>query len=122
MKIEIELSDIESLKMKIQRQAEEIKQLNEKLNLCNPEEIKMDIAANARDMFVGIFSKVAEQLGFLDANVDIDITKLTHRYGGHWYKRRDVEIEFGAHITQEFRRAFIEIGVNPEQFKSESEL
>jgi hypothetical protein len=112
MKIEIELSEIETLKTQIS----ELTQQNEILSKENSQYQELNLEMVVRDaidlMFQSMFDKVCEELGFDEADYRIDWGHTVFNLGQDFYKHPLLKVELEAKIVDQFRRAFLNIGVS----------
>lgn len=117
MKIEIELSELESLRSDLLRYKGLNKKLEDKLNELDESKLKQSavrLAYHLTDCYlIAIFSK----LGFDSLTSGLEVNGNLENYiGKDWYTKLDrIEVKFGASVTNNFRRAFVNIGVLPKK-------
>lgn len=118
MKIEIEFEEVESLKKSIEKQKAEIESLENELKSLDNKQLKQDSTDLAKQMFDNVLLKVFEKLGFdkrtsiLD---NISFRELEHYNGTNWWQHQDLKVTIGATITNEFKRAFLNMGIKTKQ-------
>ena len=71
----------------------------------------------AMQMFNNVILKVFEKLGFhKDIGISgISFRELEHYYGKNWWEHEDLDVTIGATITNEFKRAFLNMGIKIKQ-------
>lgn len=117
MKIEIELSELESLRRETERYKKECEQLEEKLKSLSEYELKQDAVRLGEKMFSDYMTIVFNKLGFDDWDRSVVTIKddLQRHLGKSWFMNPDrVDFEIGATVTSKFKRAFIKLGIVPE--------
>ena len=112
MKVEIEYSEIESLHNEINRLKKTIKEQSDKLSSMDERVINENIEKLAFIMFNSCMRCVFEKLGFNDEFQAIKYeTDLNHYIGKNWWESDRIEVELGAVITTNFKRAFLNLGI-----------
>ena len=116
MKIEIELEDIELLKEQIKRLQKDKTELETKLNLLDEKALKQQAVDLARKLFGDVMNRVFSELGFEDKTWlnDVDFGKLQHYLGASWWNSEKLEIELGANVSNQFREAYLRMGIKTE--------
>lgn len=116
MKIEIELNDLESLR----KENQDLKKSNEELKLklisLNEDELKKHAIGLSRSMFGSVMNRIFTELGFEDSIClsDIDFGELEHYLGKNWWCSEKINVVLGANITNQFRKAYLRIGIKTE--------
>jgi hypothetical protein len=116
MKIEVELSEIETLRKENQRLYEDVKRIQEKYNSLDKENLYRKSMNLATEMANLAISRIFKELGFDCAN-EYNCIYLLHNYETHedWFKKDKVKVNLGAKIVGQMRSAFVEIGVVPKE-------
>lgn len=117
MKIEIELHEVERLKSLIHEQESQIQEMREKLEEIDEEELIQRAINLSKKLLKGYMATVFENLGF-DVNEDNSVIfqdNLEYFLGKEWRKSGRVKVDVGANICNEFRRAYLKIGVIPKE-------
>lgn len=113
MKIEIEFEEVERLKRSIEVLQREKGELETKLKSLNESELKKQATSLAMKIFHDVMNRVFEKLGFegrMNPN-EINFSNLEHYLGKSWYTSERLHIELGATITDQFRCAFLSMGI-----------
>lgn len=113
-KIEIELDYIENLKSQNRRLEEKVEELLERLNSID----ETQLIERAKNLAVRLsektFDKIMTELGF-SASVPFRGSSLRISECGSsmWDDKNGWDVEIGAEIYKDFKRAFINIGIIP---------
>ena len=115
MKIEIELSELESLRKDLLNQKEINIKLENKLKELDESELKQSAVKLAYHLTDCYLKAIFTKLGFDDSRSGLVVnSNLEHYIGKRWYHKLDeIKVEVGVNILNNFRRAFIDIGVVP---------
>lgn len=125
MKIEIELQEVEALR----RQINELEVANDilkgKLKDLDESDLKDKAIRLSYRLLDNYLAAVFEGLGFTQKYNDSTVivkSDLERYLGKNWWDNKDrIKFELGAEITTEFKRAFLKIGVMPEEKIKETE-
>ena len=117
MKIEIELEAVESLKREISMLQTDKRELEEKLKSLDESELKKQANDLARKIFCDVMHRVFDELGFEDRiwQNDVNFGNLQHYLGNSWTSSERLNIELGATITNQFKGAFLRMGIKTEK-------
>ena len=112
MKIEVELGDIEILRKQIQTLEEEKEGLYKKLSALDEKQLKADVRVMAQKMTDSIMAEVFKKLGFKAGGLGyMSFKDLEHWHGKEWWTHEDLEVTLSATITNQFKSAFLSLGV-----------
>jgi hypothetical protein len=121
MKIEIEFEEVEALRRRLQGIETEKRNLIEKLKGFDESAIKDRIRMGAEKMFRDmVYSLFVNHLGFTSPQLAFDesvrMDNMNHWVGENWWSKPEkIKFTFGAVITNEMKRVFIEIGVKVDE-------
>lgn len=115
MKIEIALQDVESMRAKIKQLEKEVKDLEDKLQSLSEPALKKEAVKLSWRLFNDYLHATFTHLGFESTNQHPVNTEsnLEHWLGKSWYSSARIQFELGAVITNNFKRAFLNIGIVP---------
>ena len=113
MKVEIELSELESLRSEIKKLRLENLQLDGKLKELDEKELKKSAVRLAYHLADCYLKSIFKKLGFNASESGLEVRQnLEQMIGKNWFDREDeLDVAFGVGILNEFKRAFISIGV-----------
>lgn len=113
MKIEIDANEFHSLKKELEKAHDDIYSLKEELNKYNPEKFEKGIEDGALSLFQQYLKITFEKLGFNDFGYNgSNVLNYNCRYQYRkWTLEPDLNIKLGAQLTEEWKRAFLNIGV-----------
>lgn len=117
MKIEIEFQEVERLRDEVRTQAGTIIQLKEELKSLDKKEIENKAVYLSMELFVEYMNLTFEKLGFKGDSMGFDKAvifpeNVNHWLGKQWYKKRDeIKVTLNAFITEEYRKAFLNMGI-----------
>jgi len=119
MKIEIEYKEVEFLKNKISLLEKQNAELQFKIDSLSEEQLIQKSIKYSGLLFNKLNRKVFKELGFEDCNqvVNADFEELRHWLGENFIDSERIEVEFGATVTNLYRQAFINIGINNNKTK-----
>lgn len=126
MKVEIELNDLEALKLEALNKQSEIVQLKIKLNELDEHTLKQKAVDLSLRLLNDYLQCVFLSLGFDQKDEKNNDTifrgsikykmPIYHMLDFPWSNEFDrLNIQLGADITRQFRNAYLEIGVTPEK-------
>lgn len=122
MKVEIELSEVEALRERCRHEHENVERLEKQLSELNEEELKKRAVNLSYRLFEKYVKTVFKSLGFEPDRMNSSIfsSDLVYQLGKDWWTReKDITVTLGATVTENFRTAFINIGVVPKEQISE---
>lgn len=116
MKVEVELGEIENLKNQISILKKENQKLSQIIQNLDEKKLKEDAVYLAEKMFVDVINTVFSRLGFAkDESIYYnDFNKLQERLGERWWSSERLDVTMGATITNQFREAFLRLGIKTE--------
>ncbi len=121
-KVTISLNYIEQLKKQIEDLENENKRLKLELSLLDPDNIKINALKLSYNLSDSFLKKVFTKLGFtLDNRYSVfgSVNMPKHINKLYWWEEAEsLNVEIGAFITNNFRDAFINIGVVEKKTKS----
>lgn len=124
MKIEIELHDLERLKLDLKRAEDERDKANEQLKQLHPETLKKDAARLGVQIAKNAIAGLCRSMGY-DATAARNIEIHNHEYyvhwlGNHWFESDELKVHFGAVFTDKWRQIFLTLSApeTPQVFKS----
>lgn len=116
MKIEIEFEEVERLRSQNTALEDKIAELKNKIQELKPDFLEERAIDLANQMFEEMTTAVFEKLGFdkkvmtFQKSIEFDCAIL-YKTGNRWWKHKDIQVNIGANISKEYRRAFIQIGL-----------
>ena len=116
MKVEVELGEIENLKNQISILEKENQKLSQIIQNLDEKKLKEYAVYLAEKMFVDVINTVFSRLGFAkDESIYYnDFNKLQERLGERWWCSERLDVAIGATITNQFREAFLRLGIKTE--------
>lgn len=112
MKIEIELSEVEKLKEENKVKTQKIIELETKLKELSEDELKESAVKLSFTLFENYMSCVFKHLGFEPFGESVIIKdNLRPWLGKSWWNSEKLNIQIGANITNQFKNAFLSIGI-----------
>ena len=117
MKIEIELEEVESLREKVENQSFKIMHLEEELRNLNKEVLTDKAIKLSYYLFENYVRCIFQKLGFNGTPIHPIYMKnnMERLLGKTWYEESDkIEVELGVEILNDFKKAFLNIGVIPQ--------
>lgn len=116
MKVEIELEYIEQLKREINALHIDKADLSDKLKGLNEEKLKNDALDLAAHIFSESITRVFKEIGFSDSVLYAphNFREFERILGVNWYSSERLQIQLGAEINGEMRRAFLRMGIKNE--------
>lgn len=113
MKIEIDADDLFYLKEKLKDKEVEIRELQDRLQKLNENEIMRKTKLQAWNYFEGYMALVFKELGFTENTRPItnECDFWRHVNTNDFGKMDDVKVDIGVDILGEFRRAYLMLGV-----------
>ena len=122
MKIEIELSEVEKLKDENKVKSQKINELEAKLKELSENELKESAVKLSFTLFENYMSSVFKHLGFETFRESVRINEdLRHWLGKSWWNSEKLNIQIGVNITNQFKTAFLSIGVLTPENKKEND-
>jgi chromosome segregation ATPase len=117
MKIEIDIQEFENLRNNLNDAEARNKRLQERLNALDESALKKQAVDLAYRLLNNYLEAIFKKLGFNGTADKPLIIKdnLEHFLGKDWWTSERVEIELGADVTANFKRAFLSIGVIPKE-------
>lgn len=126
MKITIESEEFYRLKKELERANKEIHDLKNELSKFDEGKLKEKVLNNSfrlADLYLkGIFAKLGFDEGSYFDSALIDHENVHHWLGKDWYINERLKVNIHARISNEFRRAFIELGIVPAKVKEEDNI
>lgn len=117
MKIEIEFEEVEAIRKRLEYQEQENERLCKKLDALDEKVLKkqaVDLSMKLLDEYVlRIFKGLGFESGYMNRAVNFE--GVDEHLGSPWWKRDDLDITIGVSIHKEFRSAFLNIGVVPQE-------
>lgn len=112
MKIEIELSEVEKLKEENKIKSQKIIELETKLKELSENELKESAVKLSFTLFENYMNCVFRHLGFEQFRETVIIKDdLRHWLGKSWWNSEKLNIQIAANITNQFKNAFLSIGI-----------
>jgi hypothetical protein len=113
MKIEIDLQELENLRRDVRIFEESNEELKRKFKELNEDELIKKAVDLSWRLFTDYQNSVFEKLGFEQTNViTIETTAdLKRELGVSWWNSERLKFNLGAIVTNEYRNAFLRIGV-----------
>jgi uncharacterized coiled-coil protein SlyX len=125
MKIEVEFSEMERLRSQVKEQERTIKRLEDQITELGEEKLKERAVRLSYRLFDKYVSAIFAKLGFDKTSWEGTVKfegNLQYVLGKDWWnKAEDLTVEIGATVTENFRSAFLNIGVVPKEKLSEPE-
>ena len=114
MKVEVEYYEIENLQKENAELRKENQELNERLNMFNPDQLEKEQIELAQAMFTSVLERVFIDIGYTSSlkEPNIDFTYLQYKLGKQWYDSPKLDITVGASISNKFKKAFIDLGID----------
>jgi hypothetical protein len=125
MKIEIEAHEFARLNNLIQEKQTEIEQLQKRINDIDEKELRKKAIRLSMNLCDNYLRCIFNALGFDNKqplyglrHQSIRIgNDIINKFGEDWYKSQLLDVNIGVNICQEFKNAFIEIGINTDKIK-----
>lgn len=124
MKIEIELEEVERLRRELRETKDQLRQAEEQLKAISPE----TMTRKAKSISIRLFEEYMEaafaKLGFgpwQGQAVHFEYFIEQKLKNDPWWKSDQVKMNISAFVTDEFRDAFLRIGVIPKEKPTEEE-
>lgn len=116
MKVEVELGEIENLKNQISILEKENQKLSQRIQNLDEKKLMKDAVHLAEKMFNDVIHEVFSRLGFSKEQCPdyYGFCKLEDRLGERWWNSKRLKVTIGATITNEFREAFLKLGIKTE--------
>jgi hypothetical protein len=113
MKVEIELQELQKLKTNILILEEDKEKLQRKIKELNEDELIRKAVDLSWRLFANYQNAVFEKLGFEQKEIiTIETTAdLKKELGVSWWNSERLKFNLGAIVTNEYRKAFLKIGV-----------
>ena len=113
MEIKIELEAVEHLKQEILRLSKENAELKIKLKSLDSTLLSNQACELSVKILNNILSRVFSELGFENITdpFSINIGELNHYLGKTWFYSDKLDIELNVLVTQNFRKAFLKMGI-----------
>ena len=113
MKIEIELAEVEHLRIQLQQKEKEVNELQTKLKELSESELKQKAVRLSYRLFDNYMATVFKHLGFEEWQRDSVIVRdnLEHWIGKDLWNSDRITVELGATVTTKFKTAFLSIGI-----------
>ena len=112
MKIEIELLEVEKLQEENKVKSQKIIELETKLKELSENKLKESAVKLSFTLFENYMSCVFKRLGFEPFRESVIIKDdLIHWLGKSWWNSEKLNIQIGANITNQFKKAFLSIGI-----------
>lgn len=121
-KVEIELNELTSLKNELIDAQRQINYLNIELIKLSNSELKEKYVDLSKKLSTHYLNKIFQELGF-DNKIDTYSIEYKHselyslgKYED-WYQSAEIKVELCAEIIDNFKKAYIKIGVDPSKKK-----
>lgn len=110
--LSIEMQEYDAMRNEIKKQKEEIKKLEGKLNQLSEDKLRSDAIQLSYKLMEDYMSAIFEKLGF-ESRFDATHVEsnLEHWLGKFWWRSDRIKFTIGATVTEEFRKAFLNIGI-----------
>jgi hypothetical protein len=110
--MKIELSEVENLKEENKSKSQKIIELETKLKELSESELKESAVKLSFILFENYMSCVFRHLGFESFRESVIVKDdLRHWLGKSWWNSEKINIQIGANITNQFKNAFLSIGI-----------
>lgn len=116
MKIQIEFEEVEAIRRRLEYVEGENNRLEKELAALDQRQLKENAIKLSNTLFNEYMSAVFKSLGF-NAWIDRGVQFNIHHdmLGKPWQRRDDLEVTVHASVSKEFRSAFLNIGVVPQE-------
>jgi hypothetical protein len=123
VKVEIELQELENLRREVRILEDENEKLKRKVEDLNEDVLVRKAVDLSWRLFTSYQNSVFEKLGFDQENIiTIETTSdLKKELGQSWWASERLNFNLGAIVTNEYRKAFLKIGVTPKEKESTQE-
>jgi len=113
MTIEIDVQELENLRRDVRIFEESNEELKRKFKDLNEDELIKKAVDLSWRLFTDYQNAVFEKLGFTQTNIITFETTadLTKELGVNWWNSERIKFNLGAIVTNEYRNAFLRIGV-----------
>lgn len=116
MKIQIEFEEVEAIRRRLEYVEGENNRLEKELAALDQRQLKENAIKLSKTLFNEYMSAVFKSLGF-NAWIDRGVQFNIHHdmLDKPWQRRDDLEVTVHASVSKEFRSAFLNIGVVPQE-------
>lgn len=117
MKVEVELHEIEALREELRNAKKESEYYKSELAKLDPNKLKDDAVRLSKGLLNSYIAAIFEKLGFEVDELNEPVRfkdDVQYHLGQAWYKSNRLEVEIGATITSNFKRAFLNLGLKIE--------
>ena len=113
MKVEVELQELENLRRDVRILEDENEKLQRKIKELNEDELIRKAVDLSWRLFANYQNAVFEKLGFEQKEIiTLETTAdLKKELGQSWWNSERLNFNLGAIVTNEYRKAFLKIGV-----------
>lgn len=106
MKVEIELSELESIRAENHEARKKIQELEQKIDHLDGTVAKKEASEIARDYFRKIVAKSFRDLGFTAEWFGVEVP-----WQPNWWESENIEVVLGANINNAIKVAYLKIGI-----------
>jgi hypothetical protein len=121
MKVEVELSELESLRSELRKTLEQNQKLEAAYNALSEKELKRNAVKLSYLLFNNYMEAVFKKLGFGDWVRDSVFFRddLEHYLGKEWWQNERLSVDIQISVSEKFKSAFLQLGVIPKEKDTE---